>query len=166
MSGLATNLPELEKGSHDRLDKYIRLFSTAEQERQRHLCGKPTIQTNELRLFVGERLGDDARSEDSYGKRRSEAPVFGDRSLLGVSDLLSFASRILDQEKRQVENTNLTCRSCIMYMLRFSIRGLPNIPISVPAKAWTLSGRFESRRSVRSLTHLLRERLVAVLRRR
>src|ERR1035438_990299 len=76
--------------------------------------------------------------------------------LFGVSELLSFASRISDREKRQVENTNLNCCSCIMYMLWFSIRGFTNIFIPIPAKTWTVSRRPEDRRSVRSLTHISR----------
>ena len=48
--------------------------------------------------------------------------------VVGVSELLSFASRILDQEKRQVENTDPTCRSCIMYMLLVQYSRLPKHP--------------------------------------
>src|ERR1039458_6571027 len=76
--------------------------------------------------------------------------------LFGVSELLSFACRIPDMEKHQIENTNLTCRSCIMYMLWFSIRGFTNILIPIPAKTRIVSGRAEGRRSVRSLTHISR----------
>jgi hypothetical protein len=66
----------------------------------------------------------------------------------------SFASRISDREKRQVENTNLNSGSCIIYMLWFGIRGFTNIHIPIPAKARTVSGRVEDRRSVRSLTRI------------
>ena len=41
-----------------------------------------------------------------------------------------------------------------MYMLWFSIRGFTSIFIPIPAKTWTVSGRPEDRRSVRSLTHI------------
>src|ERR1035437_9172902 len=76
--------------------------------------------------------------------------------LFGVLELLSFESRISDREKRQVENTNLRCRCCVMYMLWFSIRGFTNIFIPISAKTRTVSGRVEGCRSVRSVTHIFR----------
>jgi len=54
----------------------------------------------------------------------------------------------MSSEERQIENTNLDCLSFIVYLLWFSIRGFTNILISIPAKAWTVSGRVEGRRSV------------------
>ena len=75
--------------------------------------------------------------------------------LFGVSEPLNFESRISDRE-RQVENTNLHCLSCTMYMPWLRICGLTNIFIPVPAKIRTVSGRVEGGRSVRSLTHVSR----------
>lgn len=71
-----------------------------------------------------------------------------------VSELLRFASRIWVRNERKIENANLDCLFFIVYLLWLSIRGFTNILISIPAKAWTVSRRFESRRSVRSLSRL------------
>lgn len=51
-------------------------------------------------------------------------------------------------KEREIENKNLDCSFFIVDLLRFSIRGSTNILISVPAKAWTVSGRIEGRRSI------------------
>jgi len=76
--------------------------------------------------------------------------------LFGVSELLSFKNRISGRERRQVESTNLHCRSWIMYMLWFGIRGFTNTLIPIPAKARPLYGRVEGRLSIRPLTHIFR----------
>jgi hypothetical protein len=68
----------------------------------------------------------------------------------------SVASRISDREKRQLENTNLRCRSCIMYMLRLRVRSFTNTSVPIPARTRTVSGRVEGCRSVRSITHISR----------
>jgi hypothetical protein len=73
--------------------------------------------------------------------------------LFGVSEPLNFESRISDRE-RQVENTNLHCLSCTMYMPWLRICGLTNIFIPVPQKYGPYPGRVEGGRSVRSLTHI------------
>ena len=75
------------------------------------------------------------------------------------------ASRIRARKERKIENTNLDCLFFIVYLLWLSIRGFTNILISIPAKAWTVSGWVEGRRSVRSLSRLPRfpQELVKVL---
>jgi hypothetical protein len=76
--------------------------------------------------------------------------------MLPGSEPLSFEGGISDREKHQIENTKLHCRSCIMYMLWFSIRGFTNILIPISTKARTVLGRVEGRLSVRSLAHISR----------
>jgi len=68
------------------------------------------------------------------------------------------ASRAVYQirETPRVENTNFICGSCIMCLLRSTLRGFTNFLIRIPAKTRTISGRVEGRRSVRSLTHISR----------
>ena len=65
-----------------------------------------------------------------------------------ASEPLSFASRVRAGKENKIENTIIDCLLFIVYLLWFSIRGFTNIPISIPAKAWTVSGRVEGRRSV------------------